>query len=163
MALPLQLERYFFPVQKVEANPTHDPSIPIDSKSNLNVSVGKVEEQVGAYAVELTLSSAADSVNESYTYTIMAFALLRATDNTISASELSAAAASFGASILVGVARERLAELTSRGPWSTVILNAVPLNILSPQPPEIPKKTSKGDTRKIGKKPPLPQGNNFKK
>lgn len=157
MALPLQLERYFFPVQKVEANPTHDPSIPIDSKSNLNVSVGEVEEQVGAYAVELTLSSAADSVNESYTYTIMAFALLRATDNTISASELSAAAASFGASILVGVARERLAELTSRGPWPTVILNAVPLNILPPQQTDIPKKTSKGNPGKTVFKKPVPK------
>lgn len=155
MALPLQLERYFFPVQKVEANPTHDPNLPIDSKSKIDVNVGEVEEQAGAYAVELTLSSSADSVNESYTYTIMAFALLRATDNTIPASELLAAASSFGASILVGVARERLAELTSRGPWPTVILNAVPLNILSPQQTDIPKKTSKADTRKTGKKPAL--------
>lgn len=157
MALPLQLERYFFPVQKVEANPTHDPNLPIDSKSKLDVNVGEVEEQAGAYAVELTLSSSADSVNESYTYTIMAFALLRATDNTIPASELSAAAASFGASILVGVARERLAELTSRGPWPTVILNAVPLNILPPQQTDIPKKTSKENPEKKGSKKPAPK------
>lgn len=144
MALPLQLERYFFPVQKVEANPTHDPNLPSENKSKLDVNVGKVEEQVGAYAVELTLSSSVDSINGSYTYTIMAFALLRATDNTVPDSELSGAAANFGASILVGVVRERLAELTSRGPWPTVILNAVPLNILPPQQTDTPKKKSKG-------------------
>lgn len=141
MALPLQLERYFFPVQKVEANPAHDPNSPIDIQSKLDVNAGEVKEQVGVYAVELTLSSTVDSVNASYTYTIMAFALLRATDNTIPASELTAAAANFGASILVGVTRERLAELTSRGPWPTVMLNAVPLNILPPQPIDHPKKS----------------------
>lgn len=133
MTVPLALERYFFPIQKVEANPTHDPNLPIDIRSKLDFNAGQVQEQAGVYAVELTLSSTPDSINASYTYTITAFALLRVTDKTISADKLATVAAHFGAGILVGVTRERLAELTSRGPWPTVMLNTGSLDVLPSQ------------------------------
>lgn len=136
MVIPLQLERYFFPVQRVEANPDHNPNEPIDIKSKVDFNIGEVPEQKGLYAAELTLSSTAESVNPSYSYTIVGFALLRANDQTTPESDLKAAAANLGSNLLVGVARERLNELTARGPWPTVTLNFVPVIFTSNQQTE---------------------------
>lgn len=142
MAIPLQLERYFFPVQRVEANPDHDPNKSTDIKSKVDFNIGEVPDQKGLYAVELTLSSTSESVNPSYNYTIVGFALLRANDQTIPESDLKSAAASLGTNLLVGVARERLNELTARGPWPTVTLNFVPVLFTPNQQTEETKKSS---------------------
>lgn len=132
MIIPLQLERYFFPVQRVEANPNHNPNELVDIKSRVDFNVGKVPEQRGLYAVELTLSSSEESVNPSYNYTIVGFALLRASDLTMSDDDSKAAALELGRNLLIGVVRERLNELTARGPWPTVTLNFV---FFPPDPP----------------------------
>jgi preprotein translocase subunit SecB len=142
MAIPLQLERYFFPVQRVEANPDHNPNEPIDIKSKVDFNIGEVPEQKGLYAVELTLNSTVESINPSYTYTIVGFALLRASDQTLPESDLKAAAASLGTNLLVGVARERLNDLTARGPWPTVTLNFVPVLFTPEQQVEKAKKST---------------------
>lgn len=126
MDFPLRLERYFFPVQQVEANPKYDPQAVQKHGTTMDFKISPLIGRADAYGAELNLSSDPASENPSYTFNLTAFAVLRVEESTPE-PQRSTMAGQIGVQMLVGVARERLAELTARGPWPTVMLDVVPL------------------------------------
>jgi preprotein translocase subunit SecB len=123
--LPLRLERYFFPHQEVRANPAHERGGKLHNQVNVNAGVGAVEGRKGAFAIDLTISLDEDkSENPPYFFTINAFGILVAEGDSdiANAQEL---ARLIGSQLLIGAARERLADLTARGPWGQFLLNLV--------------------------------------
>lgn len=126
MDFPLRLERYFFPVQQVEANPKYDPTAVQNHGTMVDFKISPLIGRTDAYGAELNLSSDPASENPSYTFNLTAFAVLRA-EEAMPEPARSNMAGQLGIQMLVGVARERLAELTARGPWPPMMLDLVPL------------------------------------
>lgn len=126
---PLRLERYFFTRQEVLANPEHQQTGKKDGSAiQSDVNVFAVDERPGAYGVEVTLRLDEDaSENAPYSFCIQAFAVF------VQSAELPPdqalqLAASTGLNMLIGAMRERLADLTGRGPWGAFMLNLVVIN-----------------------------------
>ncbi len=123
--LPLQLERYFFTHQEVRANPAYDQAgdrrgthILTDHKVN------KLEEK-GFYAVEFSVwDDQQNSVNQPYFFKLSVFGVFTITSDIPDETSV-ALVGTAGLQLMIGVVRERLAELTSRGPWATLHLNVI--------------------------------------
>lgn len=119
---PFQLDRYFFPRQEVTANPSHHVNLPSNTASVVKVAIGKdaTAPNVLTVVCHVSLDEAA-STNPSYFFTLEAFGIFRTPDVlTDDATRMDIGMKA--APILIGAARERLAELTSRAPWGPLIL-----------------------------------------
>lgn len=118
MPFPLRLEELFFPVQEVRANPEYDPQgerIGTNLKHSFNTQ--PVEGQPGLYGVEMLIECDREtSSNPPYFFQLQVYALFRAEGN-IDPTAMQGLIVSTGFSVLVGAARERLLDLTSRAPW----------------------------------------------
>lgn len=134
-AFSLRLEELFFPVQEVCANPEHDLK---GERSGTNLrhsfNVQSIEGKQGLFGVDFMIECDRDSSkNPPYFFQLQVYALLR----TDAPSDLMAAVASAAFSVVVGAARERLLELTSRAPWGRFMMQ--PMQLVpqaAPQPPE---------------------------
>lgn len=126
--LPVQLDEVFFPVQEVRANPEHDPSgPPTDTQVNQSVDAWAIDEAAGLYNVTLEISTDREtSVNPPYFFVLQAFAAMRA-DPRLDAETRQSMVHAHGQSILVGAARERLLDLSARGPWGRFLLGTLPV------------------------------------
>lgn len=124
---PLRLERYFYTDQQVTANPNFlDSSTPhIDFL--VEASAVRITDQTGKYGVTAKISlNQEKSFNSPYFFSLSAFGIICIKEH----SEIAAAEAQIeasGAQLLIGAIRERLAEMTSRGPWGIIHLDFVPL------------------------------------
>jgi len=126
--LSLQLEELFFPVQEVRANPEHDTQ---GDRTGTNLrqsfSVQAVEGQAGLYGVELLIECDRDaSRNPPYFFQLHVFALVRV-EAALDPAAVQGIVTTTGFSVLVGAARERLLELTSRAPWGRFMMGVVQL------------------------------------
>lgn len=122
---PLQLENYFFTHQEVIANPdfSQDASARSENKINFNVT----KHAAGRYSIAGEIALDKDkSDNSPYYFHIAAFASI-SIDEEADIGQIDALIHTAGTQLLVGVMRERLAELTSRGPWRGLHLNFVPI------------------------------------
>ncbi len=126
--LPLQLEEIFFPVQQVHANPEHDPTGDRTGTKILNTfNVQQIEGQSGVWGAELVIECDREtSVNPPYFFKLQAFAMVRA-DNSLDNAGAQALATTITFSALVGAARERLMDLTSRAPWGRFMMGVMQL------------------------------------
>lgn len=128
---PVSLERYFFTTQLVIANPDHDinnDSTKFHLKIESNLSV--LPEQIGRYGVEVTVSlDKENSNNPPYDVTVTAFGVIQIIDDKIDQNAIDYLLQVSGPQLMIGVIRERIAEMTSRGPWPTTHLNFIPIGI----------------------------------
>ena len=130
--LPLELKKYFFPVQTVKANPAHkvvpdDNGLVDESVNNVQVksNISKVVDRDDLYSVELTVKLDEEaSKNPAYFFEITAFGIFEISRKA-SSEENKRQIATSGTEFLVGVTRERLASITSRGPWNQIILHSI--------------------------------------
>ena len=129
-----RLDNYFFPHQEVRANPAHDPN-GVRPHVHLSPSFQIVAIEGRPEAVEVEASIAVNesqSENPPYFFTISVFGVL--STHLEMTDQSRAQAAGVGINLLVGAIRERLATLTSRGPWGTFMLGPIPLNFLAIPP-----------------------------
>lgn len=131
-ALALQLDELFFPVQEVRANPEHDPNgLRTDTQVNQSVNAFAIDEAAGRYGVTLEISTNREtSVNPPYFFVLHAYAAMRA-DPQLDVATRQFMVQANGQTILVGAARERLLDLSSRGPWGRALLGTLPIAVAS--------------------------------
>ncbi len=131
-ALPLQLDEMFFPVQEVRANPEHDPNgLRTDTQVNQSVNAFAIDEAAGRYGVTLEISTNREtSVNPPYFFVLHAYAAMRV-DPPLDAATRQSMVHANGQTILVGAARERLLDLSARGPWGRFLLGTLPVVVPS--------------------------------
>lgn len=127
--LPIQLERYFFPHQEVIAN--HEFIQDKDgthTHTDINSNLSPVPEQKGKYGIDVQLVlNQEKSNNPPYFFKIIVFGVFTLNETEIDPENFERLIRETGSSILIGAARERLAEITSRGPWPAQQLGIVPL------------------------------------
>jgi preprotein translocase subunit SecB len=128
---PVSLERYFFTTQQVIANPEYD--INNDStKFHLKIesNLSSLPDQSNRYGIEVTITlDKENSNNAPYDVTVIAFGEIKLVDDKADQNEIDRLLNVSGSQIMIGVIRERIAEMTSRGPWPTTHLNFVPIQM----------------------------------
>jgi hypothetical protein len=122
-APPVQLEELFFPVQEVRANPEYDPNGNLsDTQVDRSINVWALDEAADRYGVTLEIAIDKEtSVNPPYFFALHAYATMRA-DPRLDAATRQSSVRADGQTILLGAARERLLDLTARGPWGRFLL-----------------------------------------
>jgi hypothetical protein len=124
----LRLEELFFPVQEVHANPEHDIKGERVGTSLKHVfGVQPIENQPGLFGAELMVECDRESSrNPPYFFQLRAYALIRV-EHGVDVAASQQIATTTGFSVLVGAARERLLELTSRAPWGRFVMGIMQL------------------------------------
>jgi hypothetical protein len=136
-SLPLQLEELFFPVQWVQANPDHDPN---GNRRGTAVSISplqvqRVDSGESKFIAELIIESNAEqSDNPPYSFTLHVYAVVNLTTDSIDMASAQAVITTTCLMLLIGAARERLAELTSRAPWGRFFIDVMPVSMPMPAP-----------------------------
>lgn len=126
----LQVEDFFFPEQIVRANPQFNPAgnkrgtvlnVHADIK---NLSDGSPDSKFG---VDLIVESDDEkSENPSYSFRLHGFLIFTVQEvEGVEPEKAKEEAKANGVTMIVGATRERLADITSRGPWGRFILPAI--------------------------------------
>jgi preprotein translocase subunit SecB len=129
--IPVSLERYFFTTQSVIANPDHDinngfTKFHLKIENNLSL----LSELNNRYGIEVTVSlDKENSNNAPYDVNVTAFGVIEVIDDKIDQNEIDYLLKVSGPQMMIGVIRERIAEMTSRGPWPTAHLNFIPIQL----------------------------------
>lgn len=123
-------DNYFFPIQRVDANPAFDPEQHSDSiiDMEIDVSGGALPEQAHKFAVSLRVRSVSTETRvQTYDFDVQiwgSFTYIGALTE-----DQQHAARVYAADLLGGALRERLVELTTRGPFKAVVLGPWPAEI----------------------------------
>ncbi len=126
---PLRLERYFFTEQQVIANPDYEIADVKHIDFLVDASANRIEGQPGKYGISAKVElNQEKSGNAPYFITITAFGILVIKDG-VDPIVAEPHIETSGAQLLIGVIRERLAEMTARGPWGALYLDFVPITI----------------------------------
>jgi len=129
---PVELINYFFTEQTVRANPDHQANNDCIMESRMTTHVAPLPN--GSHACELTIELDDDkSTNPSYFYRVVAYGIFSVSEN-LEEEKIDEFIQKTSIQILTGVIRERLAEITSRGPWRQVLLRiaSIPHGLLQP-------------------------------
>jgi len=126
---PLKLNNYFFTHQEVVADPDHKmgDKHPTNNEYNLEVTVSKNTDT--CYGAELTITLNKElSINPAYAIKISTFGIFdviseKTPENIDELAKLSAS------QLLISATRERVAELTARGPWPMCLIDFVNLQL----------------------------------
>lgn len=113
----MRLERYFFPIQELSANPKHQPDGVLNGSNIISQHIAyPLEERNDAFGVEFSITlDAQTSVNPPYTFRLSIFGVFTKDvpgDTLPGSHEVQTAL-----ELLIGATRERLADMTSRAPW----------------------------------------------
>lgn len=126
---PLQLERYFFTEQNISANPEFN----IDTEKNpthleylISYDFSKSDNSDYFISSEVRLDPE-KSTNPSYFFNISVFGVISIRDKSITEDQINKILQTSGAQLIIGAIRERLAEMSSRGPWGMINLDFIPL------------------------------------
>lgn len=126
---PLRLDRYFFTEQQVIANPDYQANSGQQVDFRVDASASQIEGQPGRYGITAKVESNPEkSDNPPYSFAITAFGVIATTEG-VECVLAEAQIETSAAQLLIGAIRERLAELTARGPWGTLYLDFVPIRI----------------------------------
>ena len=129
--IPVSLERYFFTVQSVIANPDHDANNAA-TRVHLKIenSLSPVPQQKDRFGIEVSVSlDKENSNNAPYDIRVTAFGIIKIIDGETGQNEIDYLLKVAGAQMMIGIIRERIAEMTSRGPWPITHLNFVPIQL----------------------------------
>lgn len=123
---PLLLREYYFPIQIAQANSEFDPQSDLhNTKIKLSFNFFKADEGDHIWLADMSVETdKEESENPPYFFKIQAFGVFKSDDEAgeqIILSEGQIACKQ----ILTGAIRERLADLTSRGPWGQHFLNTI--------------------------------------
>lgn len=124
---PLQLKSYFFTHQEVVANPDHieDPESKHQFDYRFQTHINKIDDD--EYGVQLAVSLDRESNdNPAYFFTLSVFAIVQIQAK-LDESQADVLIKASCVPVLIGVIRERLSEMTSRGPWEVKVMDFVPL------------------------------------
>ncbi|MCK9468236.1 MAG: hypothetical protein M0Q49_02360 [Porticoccaceae bacterium] len=125
----MQLKRLFYPHQEVVANPDFKQDGKLDGTHvSVTFQVTELNAENCVHA-ELGLATADQSENAPYMFNMQAFATFCLEPGVQMTQEVR----SMAFQIMVGVIRERLAELTSRGPWNIFLLSPLPMSYANPE------------------------------
>jgi|GEM_PF-1123431 len=134
---PLRLERYFFTHQQVTANPDFNQDIvnnPIHFEYIIDGDATRLADQDHQYGISAHVElNQEKSKNPPYFLSVTAFGIVSIKDDTVGPAAIESMIESSGIQLLLGAIRERLADMTARGPWGQINLDFIPLTIrLSP-------------------------------
>ncbi len=121
---PLELKKYFFPFVQVAADAEYEPSAQkISPHFEVRTTVEHDEEN-GIYQVALEIIAEPEDENSKIPYSIhlITVGLFTVDENFPEREELLKVT---GASLLYSAAREFIITVTSRGPWSQVIIPTI--------------------------------------
>jgi preprotein translocase subunit SecB len=128
----LQLERYF--ISKVQIEAVQKTSFPAEIGSSTKLEVARNNQEPNKYVVSLTVAIAgSDQKPPPYVGEVQVIGFFQVHPE-LPPEKQSQIASVTGASILYGVAREMIANVTARGPWPGVTLPCVSFNEPEPQP-----------------------------
>lgn len=130
---PLQLDRYFFTQQEVTANPDFiqdDDNTPTHLELIVEGHASRLADHGHRYGITARVEiNQNESKNVPYFFTIMAFGIISIKDDTFGQSAIESIIETSGIQLLFGAIRERLADMTARGPWDAIQLDFIPLAI----------------------------------
>ena len=122
----LQLERYF--ISKVQIEAVQKTSFPTEIGSSTKLEVARNNQEPNRYVVSLTVAvTGSDQKPPPYVGEVQVIGFFQVHPE-LPADKQAQIASVNGASILYGVAREMIANVTARGPWPAVILPCVNFN-----------------------------------
>jgi len=131
---PLRLESYFFTHQEAIANPEFLQNA--DKKPSIDIIVNggiiRLDDSNNGYRYGLTVHVELDkekSENSPYFFSITAFGIISIKPDVQSYQSIESLVETSGTQLLLGAIRERLADMTSRGPWTFVQLDFIPLTM----------------------------------
>lgn len=136
---------YFFTNQTVKANPHYEPDDSnecSDVSLNLEVELTRSEENPNIFFAQAKVSSDKDIIAKGdsmsrYEFEVTAFGRFEfiGVEENLDLRDQSLAyhAGLTCVQLLIGAARERIMELTSRGPWEKVCIQTVGIHILHQQ------------------------------
>jgi len=135
-----QLDIYFFPVQEVNANPTHNPSDTTETVPKIDHRNGLIDGNENAMWVEVSIKTdEEESVNPSYFFSVLCFVsmrLIRNEDGSLD-EQYKHFSTTSAIQLAIGAIREHLAAMTARGPWGPLMLGPTILKPSSEfQPPQ---------------------------
>ncbi|MGZ4956679.1 MAG: hypothetical protein ACXWFG_15890 [Methylobacter sp.] len=130
---PLRLDRYFFTNQEVVANPDFiqdDESNPTQLELIVEGHASRLEDHGQRYGITARVGvNQNDSKNVPYFFTIMAFGIISIKDDTLGQATIEGIIETSGIQLILGAIRERLADMTARGPWELMLLDFIPITI----------------------------------
>ncbi len=130
---PLRLDRYFFTHQEVAANPDFiqdDENNPTHLELIVEGHASRLADHGHRYGITARVEPNQDeSKNLPYFFSIMAFGIISIKDDALGQSAIESIIETSGIQLLFGAIRERLADMTSRGPWDLIQLDFIPLTI----------------------------------
>lgn len=115
----IRLVNLFYPVQQVNANPRHQPEEHHYTMSRVDINEvepNASEDDFVRYVIRMDLDEE-QSENPPYYYALEAMAVLE-----VEGERNHPAVRAVAFQLIFGAMRERLAELTGRGPFTTVLL-----------------------------------------
>lgn len=129
---PVTVVNYFFTEQSVYAVKTFDPNDDsTELKSSTDVVIGEIQgTEEKRFYCEVTVSSDEESVNPSYNYHLKAYGVFKVDkEDFVIKDHIGPGGVCHNTAVvmLLGAIRERLVDLTARGPWGAVTLQAVPI------------------------------------
>lgn len=130
--LPLAVERYFFAHQEVISNQNHnpDPGVEHTLQSSVDININFEENEQGIFLGECTVRTDDEQcINPRYSYKLTVIGFFRYDEAfpEIEKGRVKEVCKVLITQLLVGVIRERLNEMTSRGPWGEVVMGLAPL------------------------------------
>jgi preprotein translocase subunit SecB len=132
---PLQLERHFFTKVHVDAHPDGDANF--KGELQTQVELAQAERDPKRYQLTLRLKIVpADDKKPRYTAEIHVVGVVRVSP-TWPEPEVQKLVQANGPALLYGAAREMLCNVTGRGPWPMVCLDAV--TFVQPNAPASPR------------------------
>ena len=133
--LPVKIDRYFFVHQEVVAHPTHDQTKPHTHSNSLNVNINT--EQLGPQVVVAeceVYSNDEESENPRYSYRMVAigyFPVIEEEQPNIGTEDFVRKVTNLATQCLAGAMRERLCDMTARGPWGPLMMDFFPMPSVS--------------------------------
>jgi preprotein translocase subunit SecB len=138
----LQLERCFF--GKVQIETMHDPSFPAEIESSTKLEVARNNQEPNRYLLALTVTLTSSGQKRApYTGVVQVIGFFNISAD-LPAEKQAEIASVNGGSILFGVVREMVANVTARGPWPAVTLQCLDFRDVEVEAPDLARATERG-------------------
>jgi preprotein translocase subunit SecB len=123
--MQFMFEDMLFPVLEMSVNTKHDPkSERAGTQLLVNHQLTKLGGGDSRYGLAMAVGSDnQNSVNPPYKFLVEVYAIIIVKDSNLDPEAEGRQVVANGMSILMGSARERIAELTARAPWGRFLIN----------------------------------------
>ena len=127
--MQLRFEDLMFPILEMRTNVKHDANGErAGTQLLVDQQLQKLEGADKRYGFAVSVSSDNKaSVNPPYSFMVEAYAIIHAVDSTLDAEAEAKQVQANALSLVMGAIRERVSEMTARGPWGRFLINPTPL------------------------------------